>query len=164
MEKKASTRTLHDRLTAVHFREAEKLIIAGIIARLIEHCKAEFKNDSAMAAAAVARKIFNIPGHEDLKNPFSPDSGADLDSLIVSLRSDREICGILTQAFTMRIVQASRLSGCKTEDLYGDINRLKELGLYLEDGPPPTPSSFIKRAEAFFHASPKSQGRDLSEV
>ena len=56
------------------------------------------------------------------------------------------------------------MSGCKTEDLYGEIERLKNLGLYLEVGPPPAPSSFIQRAEAFFLASPKSKGRDLPQV
>jgi hypothetical protein len=158
MEKKACGKNPLNRYTAEHFIEAEKLIIAGIIARLDKRYKMEFKDDSARFAAAAAGIIFNIPEQDDDGRDFSNNNREVLDSLIKSVSGDREICGILTQAFIMRIVHASRLSGCKTEDLYGDIERLKNLGLYLEDGPPPTPSSFIQKAEAFFLASrPGSQ-------
>jgi hypothetical protein len=161
MENKVCSTVLHNKLTADHFIHAEKLIIAGIIARLDERYKTEFKNDSANMAARVTGKIFNIPEQSDDNQDFSQRNKAILDSLIEKLSKDKDICGMLTQAFTIRIVHASRLSGCKTEDLFGDIDRLKNLGLYLENGPPPTPSSFIKKAEAFFLASPRSQGRDL---
>jgi hypothetical protein len=154
MENKACGRQLHNKFTAEHFKEAEKLIIAGIITRLSERYKMEFKNDSASLAAAVTGRIFNISAEVHNSKTSSEESEALLDSLIGKLSEDREICGILTQAFTMRIVHASRLSGCKTEELYGDIERLKNLGLYLEDGPPPTPSSFIQKAKEFFFASP----------
>jgi hypothetical protein len=164
MENKACSSQKQIKLNAEHFKNAEKLIIAGIIARLNECYKIEFKNDSSRVAAAVTERIFNIPGQAGSNSAFFLENEAALDSLVEALSKDMEICGILTQAFIMRIVQASRLSGCKTEELYGEIERLKNLGLYLEDGPPPTPSSFIQRAEAFFLASPKSQGRDLPEV
>jgi hypothetical protein len=164
MENKANNRQLHNKFTADHFKEDEKLIIAGIIARLNERYKIEFKNDSLRVAAAVTERIFNIPGQAGSNSAFFIENKTALDSLVKALSKDSEICGILTQAFIMRIVNASRLSGCKTEDLYGEIERLKNLGLYLEDGPPPTPSSFIQRAEAFFLASPKSKGRDLPEI
>jgi hypothetical protein len=139
--------------TADHFIEAEKLIIAGIIARLSMRYKTEFKDYSARYAAAVTGIIFNIPEQENYGRDFPLKSREALDSLVKALSGDREICGILTQTYIMRIVHASRLSGCKTEDLYKDIERLKNLGLYLEDGPPPSPSTFIQRAEAFFLAS-----------
>jgi hypothetical protein len=165
MEKKACSRQPNNKYTTEHFKEAEKLIIAGIIARLNERYKKEFSNDSARFAAAVAGIIFNIPEQEGDGKNFSLKNKAALDSLVEAISKDKEICGILTQTFIMRIVHASRLSGCKTEDLYGEIERLKSLGLYHEDGPPPTPSSFIQKAEAFFLASsPKSQGRDLPQV
>jgi hypothetical protein len=153
MEKKASAGQTFNKYTAEHFIEAEKLIIAGIIARLGRRYKTEFKDDSARFAAAVAGIIFNIPEQEDNARVFYLKNREALDSLVKAVSSDREICGMLTQTYIMRIVHASRLSGCKTEDLYGDIERLKDLGLYLEDGPPPTPSSFIQKAEAFFLTS-----------
>ena len=164
MEEKACSRQKQIKLNAEHFKEAEKLIIAGIIARLNERYKAEFQNDSARVAAAVTERIFNIPGQAGGNSAFFLEKEAALNSLLDALSMDREICGILTQAFIMRVVHASRLGGCKTEDLYGEIERLKNLGLYLEDGLPPTPSAFIQRAEAFFLASPKSKGRDLPQV
>ena len=153
MEKKACSSKPFNKYTAEHFKEAEKLIIAGIIARLNKRYEMEFKDDSARFAAAVVGIIFNIPEQEDDGKAFSLNNREVLDSLVGGVSKDREICGILTQAFIMRIVHASRLSGCKTEDLYGDIERLKNLGLYLEYGPPPTPSEFIQKAEAFFLAS-----------
>jgi hypothetical protein len=153
MEKKASAGQPFNKYTAGHFIEAEKLIIAGIIARLSRQYKTEFNDDSARFAAAVAGKIFNIPKQEDNAGEFSQKNRDVIDSLVKRVPEDREICGMLTQAYIMRIVHASRLSGCKTEDLYGDIDRLKNLGLYLEDGPPPSPSTFIQKAEAFFLAS-----------
>ena len=158
MENKACNRKLNDKLSVDHFKEAEKLIIAGIIARLNERYKAEFQNDSVRVAATVTERIFNIPGQAEGNSAFFIENEAALNSLLDALSMDRKICGILTQAFIMRIVHASRLGGCKTEVLYGEIERLKNLGLYLEDGPPPTPSAFIQRAEAFFLASPKSKG------
>jgi len=165
MGKKACGSKPLNKYTAEHFKDAEKLIIAGIIARLNKRYKTNFKDDSSRFAAAVAGIIFNIPEQEGVGKDFSLKNREVLDSLVDAVSRDKEICGILTQAFIMRIVHASRLSGCKTEDLYGDIERLKKLGLYLEDGPPPTPSSFIQKAEAFFIAARAgSQGRDFSEV
>ena len=165
MEKKACGRQPFNKYTAEHFKEAEKLIIAGIIARLNKRYKMEFKDDSARFAAAVAGIIFNIPEQEGDSKDFSLKNREVLNSLVEAISRDKEICGILTQAFIMRIVNASRLSGCKTEDLYGDIERLKNLGLYHEDGPPPTPSTFIQKAEAFFLASQTgSQRRDFPQV
>ncbi len=153
MEKKACVSKPTSRYSAEHFIKAEKFIIAGIIARLGRQYKEKFNDDSARYAAAVAGIIFNIPEQDDDDRAFSITNRDVLDSLVEAVTRDREICGILTQAYIMRIVYASRISGCKTEDLYGDIERLKNLGLYLEDGPPPTPSIFIQRAEAFFIAS-----------
>lgn len=153
MEKKACMKPPLKKYTAEHFKDAEKLIIAGIIARLTKRYKMEFEDNSARFAAAVAGTIFIIPEHDDIGKDFSLKNREVLNSLVNAVSRDKEICGILTQAFIMRIVHASRLSGCKTEDLYGDIERLKSLGLYLEDGPPPTPSTFIQKAEAFFLAS-----------
>ncbi len=153
MEKKACVSKPISRYSAEHFMEAEKLIIAGIIARLDKRYKMEFREDSARLASTVAGKIFNIPEQDDDSRAFSNNNMDVLDSLVEAVSGDREICGILTQTYIMRIVYASRLSGCKTEDLYEDIERLKNLGLYLEDGPPPSPSTFIQKAEAFFLAS-----------
>jgi hypothetical protein len=158
MENKACGRQSQNKFTAEHFKEAEKLIIAGIIARLNERYKTEFENESARFAAAVTRYIFNIPEQDEEGKAFSLKNKEVLDSLVEALSKDRDICGMLTQTFIIRIVHASRVSGCKTEELYGEIDRLRNLGLYLEDGPPPTQSSFVKKAEVFFQASsPGSQ-------
>ncbi len=155
MGNKVCSRQSQKIFTAEHFKQAEKLIIAGIIARLSERYKTEFENDSTRFAAAVTGYIFNFPVQDEA---FSLKNREVLDSLVEALSKDKDICGMLTQTFIMRIVHASRVSGCKTEELYGEIDRLRDLGLYLEDGPPPTPSSFIQKAEAFFLASsPRSQ-------
>jgi hypothetical protein len=61
MENNACTRQKQIKFNPEHFKEAEKLIIAGIIARLNERYKMEFKNASARVAAAVTERIFNIP-------------------------------------------------------------------------------------------------------
>jgi hypothetical protein len=147
---------INDKVTAENFIEAEKMIMAGIIARISRKIKDEYKKQSGAIAAAVVRKIFDIPPQSDDEAGFFRQYETEINSIIGKLSEEREVCDILTQAFIMRIVYASKLSGCKTEQLYSSINILKELGLYYESGTPPTPGTFFSRAQAFFLASPKS--------
>lgn len=156
MEKNPGNNKQQKLPSATQFMEAEKLITAGIIARLNNRYKASYGKDAARYAVMAAGKLFDIlPDYESANTPTFAENDI-IDSMIKGLSDDSSICSMLTQVFVMRVVYASRLSGCRTENLYAHIEKLKNLGLYFEEGKPPTPQTYFTRVQEFFLASPNS--------
>ena len=61
---------------------------------------------------------------------------------------------MITDTLVIKIVAQHKQGRGKTDDSYEAIERIKELGIYLEGDQPPTPNSFVKTASRFFSETP----------
>jgi hypothetical protein len=140
--------------TSSELLQAEKHVIAGVYGRLLGRYRERFGNDAPALAQAVTDLLF---GHTVQDKPAIEllSSRKDLvDAEILKLRDDDEIRRIVTDTFVLKAVFLHRERSCKDDSYVDPIERLKQLGIYLEGKKPPTPMSFVKTARDFFSTTP----------
>jgi len=142
-------------VTAEQFLQAERHAITGVFARLLPRYHATHgEGHAARYAMAVTNILFSLPAQE-MDRRFLESHREAVDKEIAALKDDFEIREIVSETITIRIVFASRQRGCSQKDLMAPVEKLKDLGLYLQGNTIPTPRSFLIKAEAFFKASPR---------
>ena len=126
---------------------AEKLVVAGIIKRILPGLKTSCGVEKAPAIInEVIGRIFSLALND------SSNAGSDaeyFEKAIEAIKADGEMRLIITEAMVMRVVHGIKQTGCSSEDRFKPVDRLKELGIYLEGDSIPVASSFIEHAKRF---------------
>ena len=135
--------------TSSELLKAEKQVIAGVYGRLLGRYREWCGNDAEALAQAVTDSLF---GHMVQDKPACPKDLVDAE--ILKIREDEEIRRIVTDTFVLKAVFLHRERSCKDGSSVDPIERLKQIGIYLEGKKPPTPMSFIEKAREFFSATP----------
>jgi hypothetical protein len=143
-------------VTVEQFLQAERMVIAGVVARLLQRYRAKYGEEHAAGyAMAVANVLFSLPPAHEKDQSFLEANRKTVYAEVQALKNDRVIREAVTETIAMRIVFGSRVKGCNAEDLNHPIDTLKQLGIFLPGKMAPSPKSFLQRAQAFFQASPR---------
>lgn len=134
---------------------AEKQILAGIYGRLLARYIVRFSDHYASSLALAVTKLLLSHREED-KNAlvFTEHNRQGILEEVAALRDDRDLRRIVTDTLVLKAVYQHRLSGCKKDESVRAIEKLKELGIYLEGKEPPTPAAFVRLASRFFSGTP----------
>ena len=101
-------------------------------------------------ALAVANELFCLPPLDETAKSFLKKNHELIRQEIKALQSDEQIRRIVTDALVIKAVFQHRQNGCGKDDAERPIEKLKELGLFLEGEKPPTPLSFVQVAWDFY--------------
>jgi hypothetical protein len=134
---------------------AEKQVLAGIYGRLLARYIIRFGEHYASSLALAVTKLLLCQKEED-KNAliFTEQNQDQIMQEITALSVDKDLRRIVTDTLVLKAVYQHRLKGCKKDESNKSIERLKELGIYLEGKEPPTPSSYVRMASRFFSETP----------
>ncbi|HHO76209.1 MAG TPA: hypothetical protein ENN05_07240 [Deltaproteobacteria bacterium] len=134
---------------------AEKQVFAGIYGRLFaRYISHHAEGYASFLALAVTRELLSYSRSDEKMQSFIRQNRDQIDQEIKLLREDTAIRRMITDAMVIKIVFQRKQGGCGNDDTCETIERLKELGLYLEGSQPPTPKSFIQQASRFFAQTP----------
>ncbi len=137
------------------YLRAEKQVFAGIYGRLFARYIAKHAEGYAsILALAVTRALFSHPSKDESSQLFIEQNDNQIAREIMALKDDTLIRRILTDTMVIKTVFQHKQGGCRTDDVYGHIEKLKKLGIYLEGSHPPTPNSFVRMASRFFTETP----------
>ncbi len=134
---------------------AEKQVFAGVYGRLFARYVSRYAEVYAsLLALAVTRELFSTSDSDEKLQVFIRQNREQIDSEIEQLKDDTVIRRMVTDAVVIKVVFQHKQGGCGKNDVFETIERLKELGIYLEGSRPPTPNSFIQKASRFFTETP----------
>ncbi len=134
---------------------AEKQVLAGIYSRLLARYITEFpERFASFLAMAVTKTLLSQTADDEREKRFQEENGDQIRQQINALKDDSDIRRMITDTLVIKVVFQQRKGGCKAEESLSPLEKLKELGLYLEGSHPPTPSSFIRLASRFFSETP----------
>lgn len=135
--------------------KAEKQMITGVYGRLLDRFGRRMESREAEGfARAVTRALFNISEEEPSAGEREKDRDDLVDREIELLKDDRDIRRAVTDTLVLKAVFLHRQRGCRDNAYADPIERLKNMGIYLEGASAPTPMSFINAARDFFLATP----------
>ncbi|HOO39227.1 MAG TPA: hypothetical protein PLU81_06340 [Deltaproteobacteria bacterium] len=130
---------------------AEKHVFAGIYALLLKRYTSSYNRESApRLALAVTNELFCLPPLDETAQSFLKKNHELILHEIKALQSDEQIRRVVTDALVIKAVFQHRQNGCGKDDAGRPIEKLKELGLFLEGEKPPTPLSFVQMAWDFY--------------
>lgn len=130
---------------------AEQHVFAAIYARLIERFTSTFGGEAArQLARAVTQELFSLPITDERSKTFRTRNYDQIQSEIKELQNDEQIRRAVTDTLVIKSVFLHRQKGGHSTDAQTPIERIKELGIFLEGENPPTPLSFIQMAWDFY--------------
>lgn len=134
---------------------AERQVLGGVYGRLFARFIARYAQGYASRlAVAVAKSLLCRPIQDEHEQVFFDQNRNMIEQEITSLVNETEIRRIVTDTLVLKVVFRHKQGGCSQEDAMSPIERLKEMGMYLEGDNPPTPGSFVRAASEFFACSP----------
>jgi hypothetical protein len=134
---------------------AEKQVLAGIYGRLLARYIVRFGEHYASGLAlAVTKLILSLAEEDQNALIFTEQNQEQIMEEVSALRSDTELRRIATDTMVLKSVYQHRVRGCKKDESIRAIDKLKELGIYLEGKEPTTPATFVRRASRFFAETP----------
>lgn len=134
---------------------AERQVLGGVYGRLFARFIARYAQGYAShLAVAVAKFLLSQPIQNEEEQLFFDQNRTQIDHEIASLMNETAIRRIVTDTLVLRIVFLHKQAGCSSDDAMSSIEKLKEMGIYLEGDTPPTPGSFVRAASEFFACSP----------
>jgi hypothetical protein len=130
---------------------AEKHVFAGVYGLLLHRYKKSYTNESApRLALAVTHELFSLPPSDEIAGSFLEKVQDLIHREIKTLQEDDQIRRIVTDALVIKAVFQHRQNGCGKDDAQDPIEKLKELGIFLEGEKPPTPLVFVQMAWDFY--------------
>jgi hypothetical protein len=146
------------------YLRAEKQVFAGIYGRLFARYISQHEEEHASyLALAVTRELLGISSDEDKTQAFIEKYRDQISDEIAELKNDTALRRIVTDAVVIKVVFLHKQGGCNTDEAYESIEKIKEMGIYLEGDRAPTPGSFVQAASRFFTETPLRQpGTSLS--
>ncbi len=137
---------------------AEKQVLAGIYGRLYARYVTDHEeNIASLLALAVARTLLSLPSEDEKMKLFIEQNRDRIDREIPLLKDDTDIRRMVTDNLVLRIVFLHKKRGCSNDEALGIIEKLKQMGIYLEGSTPPTPGTFVRSASRFFAETPLRQ-------
>ena len=135
--------------------KAEKQVLTGVYVRLFKRYLVNFPEKKARAlAGVVTHRIFCMEPADESMVEFLKEHEAIVGEEIRLLGQDREIRRIVSDTIVLKVVYMKRRRGCSDEAAADPVDRLKEMGIFLEGEKIPTPAGFIMSAKAFYDATP----------
>ena len=135
--------------------KAEKQVLTGVYVRLFKRYLVNFPEKKARAlAGVVTHRIFCMEPADESMVEFLREHEDAVEEEIRLLGEDREIRMVVSETIVLKVVYMKRRRGCGEESPIGPVDRLKEIGIFLEGEHVPTPSGFIRSAKAFYEATP----------
>lgn len=130
---------------------AERHIFAGIYGRLLEKNTSGFEGESAnQLARAVTQTLFSLPPRDERSRIFHAKNLDQIQCEIKKLQEDEQIRRAVTDTLVIKAVFRHRQNSCAKEEAQTPIEKIKELGIFLEGENPPTPLSFVQMARDFY--------------
>ena len=130
---------------------AERHIFAGIYGRLLEKYTSGFEGEAAkQLARAVTQVLLSLPPRDERSRIFHAKNHDQIQSEIKKLQEDEQIRRAVTDTLVIKAVFRHRQKGCAKEEALTPIEKIKELGIFLEGKKPPTPLSFVQMAWDFY--------------
>lgn len=130
---------------------AEKHVFVGIYALLLKRYASGYNRESSpQLALAVTNELFCLPPLDETAQSFLEKNHELILHEIKALQSDEQIRRVVTDAMVIKAVFQHRQNGCGKDAAGRPIEKLKELGLFLEGEKPPTPLSFVQMAWDFY--------------
>jgi hypothetical protein len=134
---------------------AEKQVLAGIYGRLLARYIVRFGEHYASSLAlAVTKLLFSQTEDDQDALIFTEQNQEGIMQEVAALGEDTSIRRTVTDTLVLKAVFGHRMKGCSRDESMKAIERIKELGIYLEGKEPPTPASFIRTAGRFFAETP----------
>jgi len=134
---------------------AEKQVFAGVYGRLFARYISRYEEGySSILALSVTRELLSYSKADEKLQIFTQQNRDQIDKEIILLKEDTTIRRMITDAVVIKLVFQHKQGGCGKDDIFETIEKLKELGLYLEGSRPPTPNSFVQKASRFFTETP----------
>jgi hypothetical protein len=143
--------------------QAEKQVVAGVYGRLLDRYRDKFGNDASTLARVVAASLFGQTLQDKLMAELIASRKDLVEREVARLKEDLEIRRIVTDTLVLKAVFLHRQRSCKDGSHVDPIERLKQLGIYLEGKKPPTPMSFIISAREFFSTTPRQKAGIVHE-
>jgi hypothetical protein len=140
---------------ATDLLRAEKQVLAGIYGRLMARYIIRFGEHYASSLALAVTKLL-LSHAEESKDAhiFTEHNEQQIMAEIAALREDTDLRRIVTDTLVLKSVYQHRTKGCSKDESLRALEKLKELGIYLEGSEPPTPASFVRLASKFFAETP----------
>jgi hypothetical protein len=140
---------------ATDLLRAEKQVLAGIYGRLLARYIVRFGEHYASSLALAVTKLL-LSHEEENKDAkiFTEHNQQQIMVEITTLQGDTDLRRIVTDTIVIKAVFQHRLKSCSKYDSLSAVEKLKELGIYLEGSEPPTPASFVRLASRFFAETP----------
>ena len=130
---------------------AEKHVFAGVYGLLLQRYKTSYANEAApRLALAVTHELFSLPPSDEIAGSFLEKIQDLIHREIKALQEDEQIRRIVTDALVIKAVFQHRQKGCKKDAAGRPIEKLKELGIFLEGKKPTTPLVFVQMAWDFY--------------
>ena len=130
---------------------AEKHVFAGVYGLLLQRYKTSYNHESApRLAIAVTYELFSLPHPDEIAGSFLEKNHDLIHREIKTLQEDEQIRRIVTDALVIKAVFQHRQKGCGKDAAGRPIERLKELGIFLEGEKPPPPLVFVQMAWDFY--------------
>jgi len=140
---------------ATDLLRAEKQVLAGIYGRLLARYIIRFGEHYASSLALAVTKLLLSHAEENKDAQiFTEHNQQQIMVEITTLRDDRDLRRIVTDTMVLKAVYQHRLKGCSKDESLRAVDKLKELGIYLEGSEPPTPATFVRLASRFFAETP----------
>ncbi len=130
---------------------AERQVFAGVYGLLLQRYKTNYNNESApRLAIAVTQELLSLPPSDEIAESFLEENHDLIDHEIKTLQKDDQIRRIVTDACVIKAVFQHRQNGCGKDTAGRPIEKLKELGIFMEGEKPPTPLVFVQMAWDFY--------------
>ncbi|HNY65290.1 MAG TPA: hypothetical protein PKM41_07600 [Deltaproteobacteria bacterium] len=134
---------------------AEKQVLAGMYGRLLARYIMRFgEHYASRLAVAVTKVVLSQTDSEEEARTFLEQNRDQVMTEVAALKDDRDLRRIVTDTLVLKAVFGHRTRGCSKDESMQSIQRLKDLGIYLEGTEPPTPAAFVRMASRFFSETP----------